>query len=239
MLPRISIVIPVYNQSKKLEQALDSIEKQTYRPLEVIIVDDGSVPPVDIRQFIVDPNMSLRMISQKNGGAPSARNRGLQEATGEYVIFWDADVVGDLHMLKKMCDVLDAHPEKSYAYSDFYFGRKKMRAQPFHADTISHVNYIHTTSLIRRNDILELSPAPWDESLARFQDWDLWLTLLEHKKKGIYIPETLFHVAAGGTMSRWLPQFAYKSPWQFLPGIRSRVRLYHKAKEIVQRKHGL
>lgn len=239
MLPRISIVIPVYNQSKKLEQALRSIETQTYRPLEVIVVDDGSVLPVDIRQSIADPNVPCHMIRQKNAGAPAARNRGFIEATGEYVIFWDADVTGDLQMLKKMYDALHAHPEKSYAYSDFYFGRKKMRSRPFDGVALLNTNYIHTTALIRRNHLLGYSRMPWDETLGRFQDWDLWLSLLKQGKRGVYIPETLFRVAPGGTMSRWLPQCAYRRPWKFLPGIRGRVRAYEHAKEIIVKKHGL
>lgn len=239
MLPRISIVIPVYNQSHKLEQALHSIETQTYRPLEVIIVDDGSISPVDIRQSIADPNVSLHMIRQKNTGAPAARNRGLQEATGKYVIFWDADVVGNSNMLQMMYDALCTHPEKSYAYSDFYFGRKKMRSRSFDDVALLNTNYIHTTALIRRNHLLEYSRMPWDETLGRFQDWDLWLSLLKQRKRGVYIPETLFRVAPGGTMSRWLPQCVYRRPWKFLPGIRGRVRAYDRAKEIIVKKHGL
>lgn len=248
MPERISIVIPVFNHKEALERALVSIASQTYADIEVIVVDDGSGEEMSV--FFPDRRIRMgredirnkkqfRLLRQEHAGAPAARNYGFKESTGEYIIFWDADVTGAPTMLEKMHDALQEHPEASYAYSDFYFGKKLMRAQPYNSTTLQLYNSTHTTTLIRRNALVGISHAPWDESLKRFQDWDLWLTMSEQGKRGIHIPETLFRVASGGTMSRWLPSFAYKKPWRWLPGVRGLVKEYNRRQSIVQRKHGI
>ncbi len=235
----ISIIIPVYNHAKELQMALASVAEQTYSDIEVIVVDDGSKSNFQIFKFsnfqTRCPDIPVRLVRQKHAGAPAARNRGLQEAKGEYVIFWDADVIGDPDMLEKMYLALQKHPEASYAYSDFRYGWKKMRGRPFAAAALKQNNYIHTTSLVRRAD---LQAEPWDESLKRFQDWDLWLTFLENNKTGVYVPECLFRaIPHRGGMSVWLPRFAYREPWRRVPIFSRRVSEYEEARKIVIQKH--
>lgn len=227
----ISIIIPVYNHEEALKKALDSVAGQTYKNIEVIIVDDGS--DIAIRNNL--SSIIYRVFRQENLGAPAARNCGLREAKGEYVIFWDADVIAEPQMLQKMLVTLEAHTEASYAYSNFYFGYKKMTGMAFDATALQKNNYINTTSLIRRS-----AAVPWDESLKRFQDWDYWLTLLEQGKTGVWIPNYLYRAMPHrGGISVWLPSFAYRAPWRNLPFIRDRVRQYEEARQIVRLKHGL
>ncbi|MBU0596778.1 glycosyltransferase family 2 protein [Patescibacteria group bacterium] len=224
----ISIIIPVYNHKKALERALDSIFSQTYKNIEVIVIDDGSSEELRIK------NYELRMVRQENRGAPSARNRGLDQAKGEYVIFWDADVIGEPDMLEKMYDALESNPEVSFVYSNFYFGYKSFKLQHFNITALQHDNYIHSTSLIRYKDAIK-----WDELLKRFQDWDYFLSLSEQDKKGVWIDEYLFKVLPGGTMSSWLPKFAYKKPWKYLPWVSGRVRKYEDDRAVIFLKHSL
>ncbi|MFA5813798.1 MAG: glycosyltransferase family A protein [Patescibacteria group bacterium] len=172
------------------------------------------------------------LVRQENKGAPAARNRGLEETKGEYVIFWDADVVGEPEMLLKMYEALQKNTNASFAYSNFYFGWKKFLLQHFNTSTLQQKNYIHSTSLIRKRDAIQ-----WDESLRRFQDWDYWLSMSEHGKSGVWIDEYLFKVIPGGSMSAWLPKFAYKKPWRFLPWIKKMVKNYEEAREVVAKKH--
>ncbi|HYE59568.1 MAG TPA: glycosyltransferase family A protein [Candidatus Kapabacteria bacterium] len=233
MASLLSIIIPVYNHEKALKQALLSIAKQTYRPCEIIVVDDGGVPAVDSHVSMIGEGIPFRLIRQENKGAPAARNAGFRASKGEYVIFWDADVLGEPEMLQKMVDALTKNREASYVYSNFYFGKKKMPAQVFDAEVLKQRNYIHSTSLIRRADVV-----PWDETLKRFQDWDLWLTMLEQEKRGVWIPEYLFRVLPRkGGMSTWLPSFVYSWPWCLLPGIRKKVHAYKRAERIIADKH--
>lgn len=227
----VSIIIPVYNHEKALERALDSISKQTYKDIEVIIVDDGNDKELRIKNNGLKVN--YRIIRQEHKGAPAARNRGFRESKGDYVIFWDADVIAKPDMLEKMIRTLEIHPEASYVYSSFSFGWKKMSARVFDMGALKKNNYIHSTSLIRSEAVV-----PWDETLKRFQDWDLWLTMAEQGKYGVWIPDYLFDVIPRrGGMSSWLPAFAYRAPWRYLPFIHKRILAYEKASEIVMVKH--
>jgi len=80
----------------------------------------------------------------------------------------------------------------------------------------------------------------WDENLKRFQDWDLWLTMGEQGKTGVWVDEYLFRVLTRKNgMSAWLPSFVYKVPFRWIPGLRRAVLNYDKAKKLVVDKHGI
>ncbi len=233
--PLISVIIPVYNHAKMLRRSLSSLGNQTYTHFEVIVIDDGSQEPVVITNWGLSDDYPVKVIRQEHAGAPSARNHGFREAKGEYVIFWDSDVVAQPDMLKKMLAALEKHPHASYAYSNFLYGWKQMPASEFDPELLKKINYIHTTSLIRKKDMLS-----WDESLKKFQDWDLWLTMLTHHRTGVWIPEYLFYaVPHKSGLSSWLPAFAYKKPWRYLPWIYSRVKRYQEGLAIIRKKHHL
>lgn len=229
--PLISIIIPVYNRAGVFQQSLRSALAQSYPNTEIIVVDDGSNPAIVLPKNV---DAKVQLFCQANAGAPAARNAGFKKSTGEYVIFWDADIVAEPRCLRALYEGLQRSPQASYAYCDFKFGRKKMTAGEFSPEELREGNYITTTSLIRRADF-----PGFDESLKRFQDWDLWLTLLAKKKIGTYVPECLFRVITGGTMSKWLPAFAYNKPWRWLPIIHGRVKKYEAAENIIKNKHGL
>lgn len=232
----ISIIIPHYNRARVLGRALESVAGQRFfglQPqndsLEIIVVDDGSEEAHKeyLRKEIVPKFPQVKFVFVEHAGAATARNRGFKESGGQYVIFWDADIVGQLEMLAKMKKALDEHPEASYAYSSFKFGWKKFVCGPFDAERLKQMNFITTTSLIRR----EHFPG-FDELLKKFQDWDLWLAMLEQGHIGVWVPEILFHIAPKGTMSQWLPSFVYRFPWLPLPA----VKRYFYWKKIVQKK---
>ncbi|MEK7644642.1 MAG: glycosyltransferase family A protein [Patescibacteria group bacterium] len=259
----ISIIIPVYNRPGALKRSLMSVCRQTYKSIEIIVVDDGSNPAVelpithfrtnnaiattdeinspsicrfsnDLDKEPEDRGKKIQLVRQQNKGAPAARNKGFELSGGEYVIFWDADVIAEPEMLEKMYNALQNNPSAGYAYSDFYFGNRKMPSQPFDADKLRKINYITTASLIRRKDFVG-----FDITLKKFQDWDLWLTMLSKERTGIYVPEYLFRILPGGTMSAWLPSFVYRAPWRWLPIIRGRVKKYLEAVQVILKKHGL
>jgi glycosyltransferase involved in cell wall biosynthesis len=87
--PLISCIVPVFNGERYLGQALDSILLQTYRPIEVIVIDDGSTD--GMRQLVTSYGDRVRYFWQPNAGPPRARNFGLRLAQGEFVAFLDAD----------------------------------------------------------------------------------------------------------------------------------------------------
>ncbi len=236
----ISVVIPVYNRIEIFFKSLESLVSQTYPQLQIIIVDDGSVEDVcsafeRVRATYEREGRSFVCIRQeKNNGAPAARNRGFREVEGEYVIFWDADVIARPTMLNTMYSVLHTQKDISFVYSNFLFGKKLFRGRAFSVSELYKKNFITTTSLMRVGDVVS-----WDESLKRFQDWDMWLTVVESGNRGEWIDQVLFQVSTGGTMSSWLPSFAYRIPFRWIPGLRTRVKKYEAAREIVLRKHSV
>ncbi|MDO8425009.1 MAG: glycosyltransferase family A protein [bacterium] len=224
----ISIIIPVYGDAHTLPRCLAAIAAQAERDFEVIIVDDGSTPPVE--RIEVPGLTKIRWFRRPHAGAPAARNFGAAQASGAYLLFCDADVVLVSRALAAFKRALVEHLDVSYAYASFRFGWKRFAALPFDADRLRRMPYIHTTSLLRRVDF-----PGFDPSLQRFQDWDLWLTMLMRGKSGVPVHETLFTIVhTRGTMSRWLPSFVYQLPWKT-----RRVRAYERARERLFRKHGI
>ena len=229
----ISIIIPTYQHGDSLKECLDAIYAQSYTDFEVIVVNDGSTD--NTANLLKEYKNPINAIYQENSGANSARNRGYREAKGEYLLFCDADLIANPEMLVKMKNALKNTPEAAYSYCDFMWGIKAFKLFPFSAEELKTKNYIHTTSLIRR----ELFPG-FDESVERLQDWDLWLTMMESGRIGTYIPEILFTVKPRKSgMSGWLPSVAYKIPWKKL-GIKiKRLETFREAEEIIRKKHSL
>ena len=231
----ISVIIPVYNQAEKLKQTLISLNNQTYRDFEIIIINDGSSdnPEKIFTDFLTNnkTELSFDFFNQKNQGAPAARNHGAREAKGEYFFFCDADATLKPKALEILLKTLTENPQASYAYSSFIWGQKLFKGRPFSPEELRKKPYIHTMALIRRCDFPENG---WDEKIKKFQDWDLWLTMLNNNKIGIFVDSVLFTVAPGGTMSSWLPSFAYK----LLPNL-PLVKKYNQAMAIIKTKHQL
>jgi len=229
----ISIIIPVYNQADHLDKCLTSIEKQIYINYEIIIVDDGSDDHIGtvVKKYRQIFGLKMAYFEQANQGASAARNRGAELAKGEYIIFCDADIIMKPAMLESMLRTLRTNPGASFCYSSFFWGRKKFKLWPFDAEKLKQMPYINTASLIKK----EHFPG-FDEGLKKFQDWDLWLTMVEAGHTGIWFNQILYKVNTGGaqTMSRWLPGPIYKL-LPFLPA----VKRYNQAKAIIMKKHNL
>ncbi len=225
---KISVIIPVYNGADKISACLASVFNQTYDNLEVIVIDDGSTD--NLLLALTSCKNKLTILHQENRGAPAARNYGFKVSTGELVIFLDADIILESQALEKLYLGLKADTEAAFAYCAFRFGWKKFKLWPFDYEKLKELPYIHTSALIRR----EVFPG-FDETLKKFQDWDLFLTLAERGGRGAFVKEVLFKIIAGGTMSSWLPGIVYRLPWLKL---QAKDR-YQEAKEIIKKKHHL
>jgi glycosyltransferase involved in cell wall biosynthesis len=105
----ITCIVPVYNGELYLREAVDSIRSQTYPEVEIIIVDDGSTDGT--AAIIAEYGAIVRPISQPNAGPPSARNRGLAAARGEFVAFLDADDVWHVEKLQQQMARFRVRPE--------------------------------------------------------------------------------------------------------------------------------
>ncbi|MBI5793692.1 glycosyltransferase [Candidatus Uhrbacteria bacterium] len=232
----ISVIIPTYQHGKTITACLDSLLAQTRRPDEIIVVNNGSTDDTRSR---LEPYLDriVYLDFQENQGAPAARMAGFGRSTGSLLFFCDADVVAEPTMLETLEQALSAHPEASYAYSSFFWGHRWFASHAFDANALRKNNYINTMSLIRR----EHFPG-FDPSLKRFQDWDLWLTMLEQGHTGVFVDAFLFTVQQDGGrrgISTWLPSFMYRIPWKRIGWTPRAIKDYRSAREIIVVKHKL
>ncbi|MCF3623160.1 glycosyltransferase family 2 protein, partial [Planktothrix agardhii] len=115
-MPKISVIIPVYNGEKTIQKTIESVLQQTWQDFELIVINDGSQDAtLEILSSIQDPR--LRILSYSNAGLASSRNRGITEATGEYISFLDADDLWTPDKLEAQFQALEEHPEAAVAYS--------------------------------------------------------------------------------------------------------------------------
>ena len=102
-MPKISVVIPVYNAEKYLRECLDSVVNQTLKDIEIICVNDGSTDnSLSILEEYATQDNRIKIINKENGGVHTARNIGMERACGNYTIFLDADDFFDLRMFEKL-----------------------------------------------------------------------------------------------------------------------------------------
>ena len=109
-MTRISIIVPVYKAEKYLPRCVESLLSQTYRELEIILVDDGSPDNCpEICDGYAEKDSRVKVIHKENGGVSSARNAGLEAASGDYITFVDSDDYVDGQMYEKMLSVAEEY----------------------------------------------------------------------------------------------------------------------------------
>ena len=112
----ISVIIPAYNAELTIEETIAAVREQTVTNFELIIIDDGSTDrTVETVNKIEDSR--IRLLSYQNEGLPTARNRGIENASGEYIAFLDADDLWTKDKLEKQLAMLETNPEAGVAYS--------------------------------------------------------------------------------------------------------------------------
>jgi glycosyltransferase involved in cell wall biosynthesis len=153
MSPLISCIVPVFNGELYLGEALESILNQTYRPLEVIVVDDGSTDGT--AAVAASYGDRVRYFRQNNGGAPTARNLGLSVATGEFVAFLDSDDLWHPGKLKRQMASFEARPELDLCVTHlqrFWIPQLEKEQKRFQDHRFAEVlpGYVTQTLLARR-----------------------------------------------------------------------------------------
>ena len=124
-MDKISVVVPVYNVEKYLRKCIDSIINQTYKNLEIILVDDGSPDKCgEICDEYAKKDDRIKVIHKKNAGVSSARNDGIDNATGEYIIFVDSDDWLEDNAIEIMVDKLNEY-DYDCVFCNFYMNTKK------------------------------------------------------------------------------------------------------------------
>lgn len=139
MKPSLSIIMPVYNNECYVQDTLESVLAQTYRDMEVLVIDDGSTDnSLVLCQKMASRDERVRVIPKENGGVSSARNRGLAEAQGRYIAFIDSDDCIDAKMYEVMIDVLER--EKTDFVNCRVIKESAYKAIPYEAGTVEVSN---------------------------------------------------------------------------------------------------
>ncbi len=187
----ISVIIPVYKTDSYLPYLLDSIARQTYNNVEIIIVDDGAFQHNELKKMIDEyrQNYDLSLFKlDKNMGANYARNYGFSKSRGEFLFFCDSDIILEDTIFEKMLQRLHENPSASWVYCNYFLGERELKFFHFNGNTLYSRNYCSTMSMIR----FSVFPG-FDDSIKRYQDWDLFLTIYENGGKGDWIDEFLFY----------------------------------------------
>lgn len=140
---RISIIVPVYNSEKYLDRCIESLKAQTYSNFEVILVNDGST---DTSGIICDnyskKDSRFKVIHKKNGGVSSARNTGLDIATGDFILFLDSDDTINKEMLETM---INAYEDNAQVIVGFKYYNKNVTFPNVSTNLIGALRILHTT----------------------------------------------------------------------------------------------
>lgn len=135
----LSIILPVFNAEKDIEQCLNNLLQVTYSNKELIIVDDGSS---DRSPQIIDDYSRkysfIRVIHKKNEGVQIARQVALQYVKGEYIAFIDADDGVDFNAYEKCIEILETKPYDVVVFQYFADCRAKRTSVPYSADSLRH-----------------------------------------------------------------------------------------------------
>jgi glycosyltransferase involved in cell wall biosynthesis len=115
-MPRVDVIIPVYNAASTVAESVESVLRQTFRDFDVIAVDDGSTDTSG--QVLAGYGAQIKVLAQTNRGLSAARNAGVRLGTAEYLAFLDADDIWEPEMLERTVAALDRSPHSVLAYTD-------------------------------------------------------------------------------------------------------------------------
>ncbi len=198
--PPVTVVVPVRNRAAIVGRTLDSIHSQSFRPMNVVLVDNASTD--NTREVldswasrVADEDFSVKVVTESQPGASRARNRGLSEVTTPYVMFFDSDDVMKENHVERVVDAIKAHPDAPLFFWDVamvepegwlkvmaWRDRNLMRSHIFHS-SLSTQRMAIATSVFRE-------AGGWNDSLCQWDDLELGLRLLLHpevEKSVVYI----------------------------------------------------
>jgi len=195
-MPRVSVVMSVYNEEPYVGHAIDSILRQTFRDFEFVIIDDGSVDRTPhILQSYRNPR--LRIYHQENQGQSASLNRGIQLAAGAYIARMDADDIALPQRLEREVRFLDVHPDIALVGTwcmkvNTATGHERLQRLPENDAAIRRFlvvdnPFIHSSVMIRRSVIETVGL--YDRRLI-WQDYDLWVRVAGNHRMA-NIPEPL------------------------------------------------
>lgn len=193
--PLITVIVLCHNYGRFLAEAIESALAQTYTPLEVLVMDDGSTDDtLEVAQRYAG---RVSVLSHPNMGLERTCNRAVSAARGEYFAFLSADDVFEPAYVEELFRALERSPDASFAYCPArMFGAQEgvMKCFPYSAYLlVRRTNYINGCALTSRSEYL--AAGGYSEELRDYglEDWDFFLKLLARGKRGTYVPQPLLN----------------------------------------------
>lgn len=186
--PLVTVVIPAYNVEQWIFATIESVLKQTYKPVEVVVVNDGSTDGT--AEVIAGFGDRVRCVTQPNKGLSAARNTGIRVAEGQFIAFLDSDDLWMPEKLECQVDLLRRFPEIGWVYSDAFVvdhtativlnrvGRTSSLPSGDILRALILRNFIPCpTPLVRRSALARVGGFDESPAIQIAEDWDMWLRL--------------------------------------------------------------
>jgi glycosyltransferase involved in cell wall biosynthesis len=187
--PLVSVVVPTYNRPEKLRRAVETVRAQTYRPIELVVVDDHSAEPAaDALENISLDGISMAMIRhERNRGANTARNTGIREASGEFVAFLDDDDRWEPQKLQRQVERIESSPDTvGFVYTGaryVYEDGERIIANDLEGTVtrqlLEGASVAEFSAVMVRASVIEAAGLP-DERFPSWQDHEWFLRLSRH-----------------------------------------------------------
>jgi glycosyltransferase involved in cell wall biosynthesis len=182
----VSVVIPAYNAARFISDAIDSVLSQSFKPAEIIVVDDGSTDGTG--SIVEGYRDKVRYIYQANAGPATARNRGVREARGEWIAFLDSDDYWDARHIEMMLQAAEADRDAALVYCGKKivdvdgvelpdYPRQTLFPSGWIFSDMFQANYISSTSVVfvKREVVLDLGG--FNKGMRNAEDYDLWMRI--------------------------------------------------------------
>jgi len=191
-LPLVSIIVPTHNYGEYVSDAINSALNQTYKNIELLVIDDGSTD--DTRAIVARFEGQLSYYFQENGGVSSARNFGVRQAKGEFVVFLDSDDMLHEDYVEETLTLLQQQSQTvGFVYTQLQNFEANSDVSDFAAYSLHELkinNYIPSGSLIRGHLARRFH---YNERFSMLEDWDYYLTLAENGFVGLLLNKPLIH----------------------------------------------
>jgi glycosyltransferase involved in cell wall biosynthesis len=182
-MPTISVIVPAYNAEQTILETITSVLNQTFSNFELLVINDGSTDrTLELLSTVQDPR--LKIFSYPNGGVSVARNRGITQASGEFIAVLDADDLWTVDKLELQLAALQEHPEAGLAYSWAYYmdeqGKSIQPSEPVYfegnvyAQLLVNDFVVSCSNCLMRRQTID-SVGEFDQEVAGAADWDYWL----------------------------------------------------------------
>lgn len=194
-----SVIIPAFNREKEIERAIRSVKAQTYRPVEIIIVDNNSSDSTlnvcfKLKEELEEEAMKISISSEKKKGANAARNKGIQLSKGEYITFLDSDD----EMLPDKIEqinyaVQSKKPDLIVTNVILEQNKKQNIRMSLNPGNISYQitrSFLCTSNMTFHHEFIK-QIGGWDESLMRWQDWEIGIRALLNTESVAFIDKPL------------------------------------------------